>query len=202
MPTTATDKTGKGDPGPGHNSNAPQFTEGDIAYLVRRQKAIDEKAEAVAKEQKGLNREMKRLKVTQKHFKEVYRRLGMSDTQIEKIERERIALAKFMGMPVGTQMGFFDDRPDEFAQKAPENGEVETQAFKRGRTCAMLDLGVESSPYDPAGPDHQEFLAGHDAGTKEKQAYDKEQAEKAKAEASKTKERKPRANAAGSATTH
>lgn len=174
-------KRGPGRPRKTHNSE-PNFTQMDVLAAVRRRRELDDKKEALTKEFKALNRELKRVGITLKLFNATYNRLNMTDMAIERAERERIKLERYMGLPIGTQMGFFDEKEEiqqqEFDAADPENG---TPAFRKGRLWGAMNLD-SASPFQEGTPEDQDFQKGRLEGQKDYQEFLKrEKAQKEKA---------------------
>ncbi|MGE0289293.1 MAG: hypothetical protein AB7I42_26540 [Bradyrhizobium sp.] len=144
----------------GHNG----VREGEFLQFVARNARIEEKFEALRDERKKLRREMKDAGVELGVFDAMLKLEAKGDDAIEQELKTQIRYARFLRLPIGTQLSILDEDPDPFSQRPTEDLLVKVRAD--GKLAGMRGKNQSDNPHE-ASPDlWQEWLQGYQDGQK------------------------------------
>ncbi len=137
-----------------------QFTQNELFAFIARHKTIDGKIKALKKTQNMLRREVKNNGILLHVFDEMRKAFETpNDSELEETNRQRIRIAKFLGMPIGTQMGFFDSIPDEAATPS-----MVQRAHEQGIVAGNTAVNLDDCPHDADTDVWQEWTKGWHEG--------------------------------------
>lgn len=130
---------GNGDADATHN----QFNQSDTLYWIHRHREIEAKEKALKKERNMLRRDMKNQGVMLNEFDRMRGLMEMSDSAIEDTFKQLFRLMRFVALPIGTQIGFFDDRPE-----APEPKDARQRAGEQGFMAGATGANQTDNPHE------------------------------------------------------
>lgn len=160
MPTTAKidDRAAAKDGAlPDKTHNLP--TQAEVLQYVARHNAIENSQAELRKKKNLMRREMKNSGIDCQTFDAVRKLISLGDEVIEDQMRQTVQYMRYMNLPIGSQMGFFDDQPPDTS--APD---VVEKAHADGLAAGMMASNFDDNPHELNTPAGQEWQKGYNEG--------------------------------------
>lgn len=146
----------------GHNSSkAPEVDQTTFLYFLGRQKEIEEELSALKAKKKKLRRQARDEGIVLADMDAMLRLEALGDDAVEEHFRNQIQYARYMRLPVGTQLGFFDEEVPEAKETTPEKSKQD------GRAAGLRGSDLSDNPHEMNTKAGQGWAEGWHDGQKE-----------------------------------
>lgn len=141
---------------PDKTHNLP--TQEEFLQYVARHVVLENEINKLKKKKTLMRREMKNAGIDCQTFDAVRKLHAIGDEAIEDQMRQLTRYMQYMNLPIGTQMGFFDEQPQE------QTTDVVAKALKEGKVAGMMGGNMDDNPHELNTDAGQEWQKGYNEG--------------------------------------
>ena len=135
-----------------------QPTQEEFLQYVARHVVLEGEIDKLKKKKNLMRREMKNAGIDCQTFDAIRKLHGLGDEAIEDQMRQTVRYLRFMNLPIGAQVGFFDEQPAE------QSEELNEKAFKEGRVAGMMGANMDDNHHELNTDAGQEWQKGYNEG--------------------------------------
>lgn len=135
-----------------------QVSQDVFLHYVGRQERLEEEIKAKRKEKSKLRREMRNngIRLTDMDLALKMRNIEDDDVILESMRTVQ-RYAKYLDLPIGTQLSFLDEVP----ATPTDSDALDKAAYDRGRRAGALGEWQDDNPYQVNSSQGQQWLKGH-----------------------------------------